>query len=144
MKKLNKQGLPAGRQGFTLIELLVVIAIIGLLATIVLVSLNSARDKATAVKANAELRQIATAAEMDYNDNGNYAPDVGPGGVPRFVPTYISDIFSGGSKYYCSTCVLDWQNWGTGCIIIDLYQTPSGPAIRRLCIYTPDCSCSSF
>jgi prepilin-type N-terminal cleavage/methylation domain-containing protein len=141
---MNKKSLPAGRQGFTLIELLVVIAIIGLLASIILVSVNNARDKAKVVKAKAELKQIATAAEMDYDDNGNYAPDVSPGGIPRFVPTYINDIFSGGAKYYCSTCVLDWQNWGSGCIIIDLYQTPSGPVIHRLCIYTPNCSCSSF
>lgn len=59
-------------KGFTLIELLVVIAIIGLLASIVLVSLNSARGKARDVRRMADLKQMQTALEMYYDDNGYY------------------------------------------------------------------------
>jgi prepilin-type N-terminal cleavage/methylation domain-containing protein len=61
-----------GRSGFTLIELLVVIAIIGLLATLAVVALNSARVGARDAKRLADVRQIATALEL-YNDNhGGY------------------------------------------------------------------------
>jgi len=60
------------RKGFTLIELLVVIAIIGLLASIVLVSLNSARAKARDAKRVSELRQIQAALEMYYSGINSY------------------------------------------------------------------------
>lgn len=59
-------------KGFTLIELLVVIAIIGLLTSIVLVSINSARIKARDAKRKSDLHQIQTALAMYYNDNGYY------------------------------------------------------------------------
>ena len=61
-----------GKNGFTLIELLVVIAIIGILATIVLVSLNSARQKARDTRRIGDLRQVALALEMYYDDNSTY------------------------------------------------------------------------
>jgi len=46
------------RKGFSLIEALVVIAIIGIIATIISVSLFGARDKARDTKRKAEVSQI--------------------------------------------------------------------------------------
>jgi len=59
------------KKGFTLIELLVVITIIGLLATVVLVSLNTARMKARDVRRVADLRQVALALEFYYDDSSD-------------------------------------------------------------------------
>ncbi len=67
------------QKGFTLIELLVVIAIIGLLATIVLVSVNKAREKARDSRRKSDIRQMMLALEMYYSDKGKYPASGGAG-----------------------------------------------------------------
>ena len=60
------------KKGFTLIELLVVIAIIGILSSIVLASLNSARKKGRDARRVADVKQIQLALELYYDAHSNY------------------------------------------------------------------------
>lgn len=64
MKKTN--------QGFTLIELLVVISIIGLLSSVVLASVSTARQKAANTAATSQIREYQKAIALFYADNGRY------------------------------------------------------------------------
>ena len=71
------------RKGFTLIELLVVIAIIGLLSTLAVVALNTARAKSRDAKRVADVKQIQTALELYSGDQSGYPADgaAGAGGL---------------------------------------------------------------
>ena len=60
------------KRGFTLIELLVVIAIIGILSSVVLASLNTARGKGSDAAIKSNLANIRAQAEILYDSNGNY------------------------------------------------------------------------
>src|SRR5665213_3100256 len=59
-------------KGFTLIELLVVIAIIGLLASIILASLNTARQKGRDARRIADVKEVQLALELYYDANSQY------------------------------------------------------------------------
>jgi len=60
------------KKGFTLIELLIVVSIIGLLSTLAVVALGSARVKARDSKRLADLKQLQTALELYYTDQNSY------------------------------------------------------------------------
>lgn len=60
------------QKGFTLIELLIVIAIIGILASVVLTTVNTARDKAMTAKVMSELRNTRSAITLLEDDTGKW------------------------------------------------------------------------
>ena len=64
------------KKGFTLVELLVVIAIIGILSSVAVVNLNSARDKAKIAAAQAALSQMATPIILCFDENETDSGDI--------------------------------------------------------------------
>ncbi len=69
------------QKGFTLIELLLVVSTIGLLSSIIFVSLSNARRNARDVKRLTDIRAIQTALSLYYQDNGRF-PVSGYAGQP--------------------------------------------------------------
>ena len=62
----------ARNRGFTLIEILVVMSIIGVLSSIITVSLNSARDKARDASRISQIHEIQSALDMYFVNHGSY------------------------------------------------------------------------
>ncbi len=63
---------PKKSSGFTIIELLVVVALIGLIASVVIVTIDQARAKARDTKRKADLAQIQVALELYRNEHGTF------------------------------------------------------------------------
>jgi prepilin-type N-terminal cleavage/methylation domain-containing protein len=90
----------SNNKGFTLIELLVVIAIIGLLSTLAVVALNSARQKSRDSKRVADIKQIQTSLELYFADQNGYPTAASPG-VELGSTSYKSLCSNGGYKAAC-------------------------------------------
>ena len=155
-------------RGFTLIELLVVIAIIGILSSVVLSSLSTARAKANDSKRLADMQQIQKSLELYYDANNAYPSTsnnwwgtcsnfgskgiTGSNGwVPNLAPTYIPVLPTDPKPVGTSGCYL-YRSTGSEYMLL-VYQTvqsyttstnrwkrPSYPSEPDFAFYTPGAS----
>ena len=107
------------KKGFTLIELLVVIAIIGLLSTLSILALNSARARARDAKRVADVKQIQTALELYYNDAGDYPTTITPGTAIAYGGnTYLAAVPYAPTPIDGSNCATLWPSGTTNPVYV--------------------------
>lgn len=89
---------PSRQRGFTLIELLVVIAIIGVLSSVVLASLNTARNRGNDASVRANLSGARSQAELFYDANNNAYVTGSAGGAGDVCAAAATGGSTGGIK----------------------------------------------
>ena len=165
--------IPNTKGGFTLIELLVVIGIIGLLATIITMNVQSARQKARCGKRRADIVSVQAPLEAYYDVNkaypsGNWfgtCPSFGShdvyganGWIPNLAPTYIRRLPSDPNPSSTERCytyyspdgnnykILAHQPQQDGCVLGDSKDTLYDPVRSTYCwmVCSGEPACSSW
>ena|SRR3990167_969368 len=115
------------KRGFTLIELLVVISIIGILASFVIASFNSAQQKGRDSKRKSDLDAIQKALELTKGDStgGAYYPGCS-GTSPCYVPT--SSLVPALASSYIRAVPSDPSYGSTGSSVYQYYPIPTAVA----------------
>ena len=123
-------------RGFTLIELLVVIAIIGILSSVVLASLSTARQKSRDAKRISDVGQIQLAAELFFDATSSY-PTTAQGITSLYTGKFLPQIptppsgSAGSYIYYGSTGVVASGIFMTECTTAPCVSYSTGIDVER-------------
>ncbi len=93
-------------RGFTLIELLVVIAIIGILSSVVLASLSSARGKGNTAAIKSTLVNVRTQAELFYTSGFTFTGVCSDSVISRAIAE--AESLNGGTDVECNANSTGW------------------------------------